>query len=467
MSENAITLFENVNLGGISESKYQGVENSVAEIVNLDIHSNGGAIKCQRRLRDADSGDIIDDEIIARVPCSDGNAYLFGKTNGKVWRRTTTNLTLVSTISAGVVSAREYNGYIYYATQNNLGRVAVPTSGNVSWSGKDDTWETFANQDANHPMKELNLVLYIGDGHYVAQVDNVTFSDNALDIKKPHRITALGNYFTDLVIGTSISDNKNMSEVVRWNTWSPSYSSSDPIPEKSINAFLNVDNKTVFSAGVEGNLYDYNGSQAGRIKRMQGDFSDTKVKVNHDAVTSFRGYPLFGLSQISGNGVKYGLYSMGQYSPAYSPVTALEYLVSSGSEEDVEIGCICEVEDGFLVTWKSGSTYGLDEYDSNDRATGYIVSRRIMFDRSNSTEYGTVEVAYEDLPDNTSIKIYHRMNNASSYTLMPSKVDAKRMLVTSDHGITQAVFGEIKVELVPDDNDNTPVVQKAIINVKN
>lgn len=42
-------------------------------------------------------------------------------------------------------------------------------------------------------MKVLNLVLYIGDGNLVAQVDDGTFTADALDIQKPHRIKALGN----------------------------------------------------------------------------------------------------------------------------------------------------------------------------------------------------------------------------------------------------------------------------------
>lgn len=45
----------------------------------------------------------------------------------------------MATIASGVISAKEYNGYIYYATQNNLGRVAVPASGLVDWTAKADT----------------------------------------------------------------------------------------------------------------------------------------------------------------------------------------------------------------------------------------------------------------------------------------------------------------------------------------
>ena len=41
---------KNINLGGISNSDYQGSENSVAECVNLDIHNKVGAIRLNHRM---------------------------------------------------------------------------------------------------------------------------------------------------------------------------------------------------------------------------------------------------------------------------------------------------------------------------------------------------------------------------------------------------------------------------------
>lgn len=75
--------FDNINLGGISDSKYQGVANSVAECVGLDIHSEPGIIKANQKL----SLDFTPTSFITNmVSASNGKTYLFGE-DGKVWER--------------------------------------------------------------------------------------------------------------------------------------------------------------------------------------------------------------------------------------------------------------------------------------------------------------------------------------------------------------------------------------------
>ena len=460
-----IKLFEHLNLGGISDSKYQGAANSVAELVNLDVHSEGGVAKVNQKLT-AVSTITIDDLAKAKVECSDGAAYFFGETNGKIWRRDTSGVyTLQNTIIAGVISAKEFDGYIYYATQNNIGRVLLPNSGYINWAIRNDTWATFTNQDSMHPMKILNLVLFIGDGNLIAQVEGGVFSANALDIQKPHRIKSLGNYGTDLLFGTYIGDNVHTAEIGRWSTWSVSYKTSDPVPESSINAFLDIDNAVVVSAGEYGNLYTYNGTQLVPYKRIRGDYSETKCTIHNESISNFKGIGIFGLSQISGNGVKYGIYSIGRYASNYPVVLSTEYIGSHGSETDVEYGAIIDVADGFLVSWKQGVNYGVDYFNTSVKATsGYIVAKRILLDRSNITTYGTVEVAYESLPENTSIKIYKAINGGSDEE-MTVKIDTVRNTVVTEHDVNDGSFVDIKVELVSYGN-NSPVIQEVKLNIK-
>lgn len=253
---------KNLNLGGIADSDYLGAENSVAEAVGLDIHSEAGVIKVNQALT-KESGTLVDDFVKASVPCSDGKTYHFGSTNGKVWSRTSGGTwALEATVAPsagniGVLDAKEYQGYIYYAMQNRLGRWQIGSA----WSTRNDNWATFTNGDADwHPMRVVNLVLYIGDKNYVAQVDAGTFSANALDIAAPLRIKSLGRMNTDLLVGTYISDNVTETEIIRWNTWSVSFSTSDPIPEVGVNCFPDTDNNVIVNAGTKGSLYPYNGT---------------------------------------------------------------------------------------------------------------------------------------------------------------------------------------------------------------
>ena len=219
------------------------------------------------------------------------------------------------------------------------------------------------------------------------------------------------------------------------------------------------------SAGEYGRLYTYNGAKLVPYGKIAGDYTATKCTVHTEAVAVFKGIPLFGVSQVSGNGVKYGIYSITRTSPQYPIVSALEYIGTHGKETDVEYGAIISIDDGFLVSRKDGTNYGLDKYDSTKKATGYIETRRIMLDRFSETSYGAVSVAYETLPSGSSIKIYVA-KNGGSFTALETEVDATRSVVNTTKSVGDMVFGEVKIEIIPNDN-NSPVIQSAILHVKN
>lgn len=453
---------KNVNLGGIADSDYLGSENSVAELVGFDIHSEGGLLRVNQALT-KESGATIDDLVKAKVQCSDGNTYLFGSTNGKIWKRTSGGTySLEATASpasgsAGIVDAYEYQGYIYYAMENRLGRVAVGSP--TSWAGRSDNWATFTNGNAtHHPMKEVNLVLYIGDANFVAQVDAGTFSANALDIKEPLIIKSLGKLKTDLLIGTFVSTSIYRTEILRWNTWSVSYSVSDEIPEVGVNSFLDIDNQVIVNAGLKGNLYQYDGFNLTPSKSIKGDFptgTTNQVEVFPNATFNFAGLPLFGLSQANGNGAKYGVYSFGRKNVNYPRVLNLEWLVSVGNETNIKIGSITGVGDIFLVAWEDtdASTYGVDKLDLSNKFNGaYLTTRMMMADRNALLQHGLVDVAYRDLPDGTSIGIEHSSNHGS-FNGITGVQDTQTKLVTAKYDIGEATVEQVKITTTASGND--------------
>ena len=352
---------KDINLGGIADSKYQGQKNSVAEMVGFDIHSEPGILKHNQKLS-KESGVLITELVKRILPCSDGNTYSFGSVTGKIWQRTSAGVhSLLYTAapaagSAGIIDAYEYQGYIYYSMQSRLGRVAVGAP--TDWSGRDDNWKTFANTDADyHPFQEVNQVLYVGDGKDLAQVDAGVYSASALDIKTPLRIKSLGKILTDILLGTFVNVYKVATEILRWNTWSRSYSVSDEIPETGINCFLKTDNFSLVNAGLKGNFYLYNGSQLENYKRIPGDWTGSKTAYIHpNASVNMFGLPLFGLSNVSGNPAKQGIYSLGGYDRNYPKVLNLEWLISTGRYAGVDIGAVELVGTTLLVAWKDSDT---------------------------------------------------------------------------------------------------------------
>lgn len=465
---------KNLNLGGIADSDYLGAEGSVAEAVNCDIHSEAGIIKANQKLT-KDSGSTVTELLVAEVSSSNGSTYHFGDAGGIYERESSGTWTKRATASpaagaAGILSAHEYQGYIYYAMESRLGRIALPAAGG-SWAGRDDSWATFSNTDDTfHPMHEVNLVLYIGDGNYVAQVDAGTFSANALDVKTPLRISALWNLDTDLLIGTYVAANVMRTEIIRWNTWSVSFSVSDPIPEVGVNAFLDTDNSVVVNCGRKGNLYIYDGAQLELYKKIKGTWSSTnKAKVNTNCRYNFNGMPLFGLSQVAGTGVNLGVYSLARTNRNYPYVLNLEFTISTGNKTGIQVGTICPISaDQFLVSWRDdngGTTYGVDILDLSNKATAYFITRNYLVDRKIQSNYGYVSVPYRSLPASTAINIYTAKQHAAlSGTADDSTTDSERLLERTDAHIGEANVVKVKVELTPNSND-APEVEMCIVDI--
>jgi len=527
---------KNINQGGIADSDYLGIKSSASEIVACNVHEEPGVIKVNQKLTSVDVEQIVDDFIKCSVSSSDGNQYFFGSTNGKVWKYNGTVLSLETTISpaaggAGVLGASEYQNYIYYATESRLGRVAVGSPTN--WASRDDDWRTFANTDPDfHPFKEINLVLYIGDAHYVAQVDSslvtinytglsgtfvggetvtggtsgatgiiefddgsgtmqvkgvvgvfatsetitggtsgatattstvedAAFSDNALDIKQPLRIKCLGQLSTSLLIGTFVAENIVRAEILEWNTWSPSFTSSDPIPESGINAFIDMDNFVLVNAGVKGNMYLYNGSQLELYKKIKGLWSEGQEAVVHpNAFLNYNGIPLFGLSQKAGNPTKLGVYSMARHSRNYPYVYVIEYLISRLNTYNIEIGSFASRGGGqFLVTWTDrnagGRSFGIDILDLSAKApTAYITTRLINIDRFVFDNHGLALVAYRKLPVDTDINFYTKINHAPTFSSALEKVnDDMRKIVYTKEKIGEIATMQLKVEMTSSGNE--------------
>lgn len=462
--------FKNFHMGGIADSDYMGTANSMAELWGFDIHSEVGVAKVNQALT-LESATTVNDFVKASVPCSDGNTYLFGSTTGKIWKRTSGGIyTLVATVvpsagGAGILDAKEHEGYIYYATEKRLGRWQIGSD----WSTRTDNWQTFTNGNANwHPMLVLNLVLYIGDGNLVAQVDQNVWSADALDLPFPKevQIKCLGQMGTDILMGTYVSSNLTQTQVYRWNTWSVSFTSSDPIPEVGINSFLPIDNAVIVNAGTKGNTYIYDGSTLELYKQIKGNWDNTnKAVVNPNAGLNFNGLPLFGLSFVSGSPTYLGIYSLGRANRNYPVVLNGENGISTGNLSNVEIGCIVGVGDTYLVTWKDTNngttTYGVDKYDFTKKYTGaFMTTRVIMVDRMFLLNYNVINVAYRSLPENTYFEIYRKVNNGAFEKFENAEVsnDTMRNIYMTEIDINNATTAQVRIKPIVVDN-NAPEIE--------
>lgn len=426
MPKNGRIILKDFNLGGIADSKYHGIKNSLASIVGFNIHGEPGILKVAQKLT-KESGATVDENVQKIVPCSDGKSYLFSSGTGKIWERTNGGTyTLVHTDANGaILGADEHEGYLYWFTQNKIGRWQIGTA----WGGASDNWNTFSNGNASfHPSIIKNGILYIGDKNYVAQIDGGVFTGNALDIESKYRIKSLGETSTGILIGTYVNNNVNKTKIFAWDTWSLSFTSEDAIPEVGINSFLALDNAIVVNAGTKGNLYAYNGQTLNQFKRIPGSWDGSNEALIHPyAAANFLGMPLFGLSNSSGNPALQGVYSFGSYSSNYPRVLNLEYVISQDKTSNIEVTAIAVVGTDILVAWKDGTTYGVDKVDWNNKyGSAYLETRIIEVERTLGKDF-SVNVHYRDLPNDTNIRLYSNKNFAG-YSEISLTDDANRKL---------------------------------------
>lgn len=469
---------DNFNQGGLADSRWSGVANSLYKMTGLDPHSTPGLLKVAQKLSKV-SATTVTAFCKESVVSSNGFIYWFSYTDGKIWQQTPSDntFTLIYTTSpaaggAGCLGAFEYQGYIYWATESRLHRIVAAGNDTAGeWSSNVAlNWATFTKTDALfHPMVELNMVLYIGDGSLVAQVDAGTFSANALDIKTPLRVKSLGKYGVDLLIGTWVSDVITQTEMIRWNTYSVSYTSSDTIPETGINAFIPADNGVMVQAGLAGNIYTYNGSTLELYKTIPGEFSPTKYgSVYPSSVGNLNGEMLFGLSNGTGNPTDLGIYRLARHDRKYPFILDFPYPISERSggalvTSSIEIGAIAVSGFNVYVAWKNGTTYGVDQLDySNKLDNAYLETRVMAINREQLSTLELVNFNYYQIPTSCALTLSYDKNYAG-YVAMASTKDTQRLTVYSQEGVEASTLS-IKLVFTTNAND-APSIESGLLRI--
>ena len=116
MAKDSVTI-SNWNNGGIADSKWSGIADSLYRMVGLDPHSEAGVLKAEQKLT-KNSGTTVDEFCKWQVASSNGRTYHFSADSGDIWERTSAGTwTKVHTTTAAAgehkcLGAIEYDGYI-------------------------------------------------------------------------------------------------------------------------------------------------------------------------------------------------------------------------------------------------------------------------------------------------------------------------------------------------------------------
>lgn len=414
-------------------------------MVNVDVHSSTGEAKCSLALTDIDSGGAVDAKPTCSVVASDGNTYFGAST--KIFKITSAGvISLVHTNTEGaVLGLGEHQGYIYYASATKLGRQSVTNASSEStWSSQDDDWATFTNQKAYKPMVWVNQLLCIGDGNYVALVDeNGDFLANGLDILERDVITALDNTNDYLSIGTFVNSVVNQASFYLWDTYSPSWTEDFKLNERGVNMFFKIDGYTYAQVGIIGNIYQWTGERAVLFTRLRDGSNTVNTGVNPYGSTNLNGLLLITTDR--------GVFSLGHADARLPIAMVIEYVGSAGQGTD--LGCIEAVGSNFFLGFKNGSSYGVDKIGTT-YATG-VITLPVTYGKQTK-----LKIDYSAMPANCSItsRVSQDSVAMASHTLVQDDEDLRQYYSSIDYSNKSTL--QVEISLVPSsvDQSTTPVI---------
>jgi len=432
---------------GIAQSPHIGFAN----VRDLDIYSIPGVVQLNNVLA-KESADVIDSTPlwIVKNPASPVNLYALSL-NGKIWKSTNSGDTWAEltgqTAGGAGQGAIVWKDYLFIAYGAGID-VYGPLSGTVAWT---KAWQALTSDSAYQPMlvSKNDGKLYIGNGRYIASVEEnsgqnfapgtgatYTFTAQALDLPEDYRIKCLAELGTYLMIGTwqgtNIYDLK-IADIFPWDRFSPSFYDPIILNENGVNAMITIGSSLYILAGLQGNIYKSNGTNAvqiGQIPQSIVNLTAGKYLVPFPgAITEYKGKIYFGISGDSTSTTigNCGVYSL--YQTAKGNILTLEHTISTtadGSASVVLIGSLLPItRDILTVGWRSAATYGIDRtsistYGTADTYTAYFDTPLYKIgSNKNLIKLKDMEISFvKELAANESFRVQYRVNLTDSFTTL-------------------------------------------------
>ena len=407
---------------GMKDSPYL---EGCSKIVNLDINTKPGIVRIAPRMT-KESGTTVTGFIKWAVKTPDGEIYAVDDTSNSdyYYKRSTSgtwskSTSLTTAVSRGIGYLQDYI-FRVYASGGNL---RIDRYGPLSSPSTSTNWVTLAasTSDTDVPtFTSAQDVLYFGVNNIVYKLADATVAtiSNVLDIPVGENITGfaeIGNY---LLIAT------DRGNIYPWDQVSSSFNFPIKTGRNSIEQIIAKDNLCYSLSGQIGDVLAGNLSQIEFIQTLvnfteepeltfaSADLSSNGIAVLGDTI-------LFGVGRTNGttnggNGVYF------YKNKAWSLVTT-----SNGVSNDstgCRIGVVIPLSSKeFIVSWKVGSTYGVDLYKTDNRWSSYsaYLETQMYLVGGVLLERGIQNMEIQlakPLEANQGIKIEYRTNTSASYT---------------------------------------------------
>jgi len=377
---------------GIAPSPHVGF----GDMRNLDIFSIPGVVKLNNILeKESTTAVTATVKWVVRDPVTNSGQNFYAVDSAGDLYVSTDNGETFADLAAQPTTGGEGQGlaiwkdYLFCARETIIDTYG-PLSGSPDWL----EFKTDLTSDLNwHPMlvSKLDGKLYIGSGRYIATLEEKAgqnFADgtaatytwsggdstnNALTLPEDYKIKCLVEQGNNLMIGTwvgvNIWDNK-IADIFPWDGNSTTYGTPIQLNENGVNAMINIGGFLYILAGIDGDIYKSNGTQAWKIAQIPLTLSDISNKKYLEpypgAIISYKGRLFFGMSS-SATATRIVADGVGVYSLMEGPqgnIVNFEHAISTltmGSANPTIIGALLSnTRDELLVGWRDNATYGID-----------------------------------------------------------------------------------------------------------
>jgi len=415
--------------GGIAPSEKIGGRGSCffSQRLNIFDEATKMSILPKTTKVSGDSGDTqVTDLIKWIVPATPYNTNIyFYSEGGKIYRETSAGVwsSLQTTANSYGQGLELHGDYLYYTQNAQIGRYGA-LSGTPSFT---DNWQTGLNSTATTkyaPIKAFKEGLAVGHGNYLGWWDGSVWDVDRLVLPPGLNIRSLEVIDEYLVIGTwrgtSITSNEE-GYLFFWDGTSVTFNFFVAIPQGGCGALLNSRNRLLSSVGGNGSiLLNYNPFQ--KIITIPKLLINKYAEVLPGAMTNWRGMAQIGIGGNTDSAdVIQGVYSYGNTNEQLPEVFNYSFTISTGTTggTGVRIGALKGIGDNLYISWKDGSTYGVDKVtNSNDPyATAIWESLIFDFDQPYHDKLAIkLKANYLPLVSGESIQLGYKTNRAASYT---------------------------------------------------
>lgn len=347
--------------------------------------------------------------ILFFVKCSDGFTYAFDNV-GYIYRRDSdANWVQVYKDADGEIKgaaekpSSDGKLYLYWANDRKLKRKLIP--GNNDWNDVETVSTNLTSNDW-HTMIQIGGALKIANASNLALVGyDDSYTNEALNLIPGNHAKTLVERYGRAIIGTVPASN----------------------PNKGVNSAVDCE-IPLAQIGDNGELYFANGADSLPIKRFPGGGKTNPggVTLKIDQVSLFE-WEESALSWIDkqeiGNMALFavydadegrgGVYSYGRVNKNHPIVLNLEHHIDAD-----ELGAIAYVDGKVLISYRSGTDFGVKATDNSAKAIGIYEGldfKAPVKKPINITNWKSVEIFMDPLPNGASVEFWYRIDKTGDF----------------------------------------------------